>query len=246
MKRTLVALIFVSLLAVTGCQGEEEVKAASEKQIAEESENSEEKAAAFEEAYGEYIIEPNDALKSVFSKSWDVKGTEDVYVLESDGTGTRNGEALTYECGFDEENNIVLKFIMEGESEGSIYIVTADNTGYGLDLVPAVEGETMKLFPTNMTLLDSSDERVAGVAGTWKDENENEYIFDEAGTMTIKGSDGDADGTWSAIEKEEEGVVIIYLLLEGGSLEFEYEIQDEGKTMALYNRSAETWYYWYK
>ena len=62
----------------------------------------------------------------------------------------------------------------------------------------------------------------------------------------IKGKDGDTPGHWCAIEKEETGVCIVNLLVEGGSLEFEYEVSEDGKMLSLYNRGAETWYYWYR
>lgn len=244
MKKKLLIILFAGLLGLTGCQNKQEAEEPGENQ--EVSENSEEKAAALEEALGEYIIEPNEALKTVFSKSWDVTGTSDVYVLEIDGTGTKNDTSFTYECGFDEENNIILSFIIEGSDQKTSYVATSDATGYGLNLTPIAEGEFMNFFPTNMTLLGISDERAEGLVGTWKDENKNEYVFNEDGSLLIKGKEADTPGSWCAIEKEEEGVLIVNLLVEGGSLEFEYELQEEGKTLALYNRSAETWYYWYK
>ena len=83
MKRKLLFLLVAGLLAVTGCQNKEETPA--DKQGVTEG---------IKEIFGDYIIEPNDALKTVFAKSWDVTGTEDVYVLEFDGTGKKNDEAL--------------------------------------------------------------------------------------------------------------------------------------------------------
>ncbi len=246
MKNKLLILLFAVLLALTGCQEEEDVKEPSaEQKIASEG-NEEEMAEDLEEVLGDYIIEPNDALKTVFSKSWDVTGTSETYVLEMDGTGMKNEESLTYECGFDEENQIILSFHIEGKASKESYIAVSDATGYGLDLTPIDGGETINLFPSNMELLAVSDERVTGLTGTWKDDNKNEYIFKEDGSLFIKGKESDTPGTWCAIEKEEEGVFIVNLLVEGGSLEFEYEIQEEGQTLALYNRGAETWYYWYK
>ena len=73
MKRKLLFLLVAGLLAVTGCQNKEETPA--DKQGVTEG---------IKEIFGDYIIEPNDALKTVFAKSWDVTGTEDVYVLEID------------------------------------------------------------------------------------------------------------------------------------------------------------------
>ena len=173
-------------------------------------------------------------------------GTEDVYVLETDGTGKKNEEALVYECGFNEENQIVISITMDGEDEGTLYVATSDATGYGIDLQPVKEGEFLNLFPTNMELLELSDERVSSLVGSWKDDNQNEYIFEESGELLIKGKDADTPGTWCSIEKEETGACIVNILVEGGSLEFEYEVSEDGKMLSLYNRGAEIWYYWYR
>ena len=222
---------------MAGCQNKDQ----AENSEGNQSVTQEETAAVLEEVLADYIIQPNDALKMVFSKSWDITGTEDIYVLEMDGTGKKNEEAFTYECGFDADNNIVLKFNMGSES--TAYVAVSDATGYGLDLTPVSEGTAMNLFPSDMTLLEMSDEKVTGLFGVWKDASGNGYEFSEDGTLMIRGKEADTPGTWCAIEKE-NGRVIVNLLVTGGSLEFEYEIQEEGKTLALYNRGAETWYYW--
>lgn len=236
MKKLLIMMAFC-VAVMAGCQNKDQAENLENNQ----SVTQEETAAVLEEVLGDYIIQPNDALKMVFSKSWDVTGTEDIYVLETDGTGSKNEEALTYECGFDADNNIVLKFNMESESIA--YVAVSDATGYGLDLTPVSEGTAMNLFPSDMTLLELSDEKVTGLFGIWKDASGNGYEFSEDGTLMIRGKEADTPGTWCAIEKE-NGRVIVNLLVTGGSLEFEYEIQEEGKTLALYNRGAETWYYW--
>ena len=236
MKRLLI-MMALSMILMTGCQDKEQGEISAEEQAV----TKEETTAALEEVLSDYIIQPNDALKMVFSKSWDVTGTEDVYVLEMDGTGKKNEEPLTYACGFDGENNIVLELQMESESIA--YVAVSDATGYGLDLTPVNEGTALNLFPSDMTLLDMSDEKVTGLFGEWKDASGNGYEFAEDGTLMIRGKESDTPGTWCAIEKE-NGRVIVNLLVTGGSLEFEYEIQEEGKTLALYNRGAETWYYW--
>lgn len=236
MKKLLIMMAFC-VAVMAGCQNKDQAENLENNQ----SVTQEETAAVLEEVLGDYIIQPNDALKMVFSKSWDVTGTEDIYVLETDGTGSKNEEALTYECGFDADNNIVLKFNMESESIA--YVAVSDATGYGLDLTPVSEGTAMNLFPSDMTLLELSDEKVTGLFGIWKDASGNGYEFSEDGTLMIRGKEADTPGTWCAIEKE-NGRVVVNLLVTGGSLEFEYEIQEEGKTLALYNRGAETWYYW--
>lgn len=236
MKKMLIMLAFC-LVVMAGCQNKEQ----TENLPQEQSVAKEQTTAVLEEVLSDYIIQPNDALKMVFSKSWDVTGAEDVYVLEMDGTGKKNEETFTYECGFDEENNIVLKMNMENESIA--YIAVSDATGYGLDLTPIDKGTAMNLFPSDMTLLEMSDEKVTGLFGIWEDASGNGYEFGEDGTLMIRGKEADTPGHWCAIEKE-NGKVIVNLLVTGGSLEFEYEIQEEGKTLALYNRGAETWYYW--
>ena len=230
-------MLGVCLVMLTGCQNSEQVENLPKEQTV----TREETTAALEEVLSDYIIQPNDALKMVFSKSWDVTDSEDVYVLEMDGTGKKNEEAFTYECGFDEKNNIVLKINMEEES--TAYLAVSDATGYGLDLTPVNGGTSVNLFPSDLTLLEMSDDKVTGLFGTWEDASGNEYEFGEDGTLLIKGKENDTPGHWCAIEKE-NGRIIVNLLVTGGSLEFEYEIQEEGKTLALYNRSAETWYYW--
>ena len=134
------------MILMTGCQDKEQGKISAEEQAV----TKEETTAVLEEVLSDYIIQPNDALKMVFSKSWDVTGTEDVYVLEMDGTGKKNEEPLTYACGFDGENNIVLELQMESESIA--YVAVSDATGYGLDLTPVNEGTALNLFPSDMTL----------------------------------------------------------------------------------------------
>ena len=46
------------------------------------------------------------------AKQWKVIGTDTVYDLKEDGTGTKDDDGLTFECGFDEDNNITIKITM--------------------------------------------------------------------------------------------------------------------------------------
>ena len=38
----------------------------------------------------------------------------------------------------------------------------------------------------------------------------------------------------------------ICILVAGGTLKYEYRLQDEGKTLELYSRDAESFYYWHR
>lgn len=56
-------------------------------------------------------------LRELWQNSGSVIGTDTVYDLKEDGTGTKDDAGLTFECGFDEDNNITIKITMDGEDE---------------------------------------------------------------------------------------------------------------------------------
>ena len=112
MKKRLFALLFAGVLALTGCQSAEE---AEKEKIME----------AFESIGMEY----SDVIMNVLSKEWVEAAGEDTYVFTKEGTGDISGDTFTYSCGFDEENNIVLKIIMDGTSEEKYYYVSTDDMG---------------------------------------------------------------------------------------------------------------------
>ena len=89
-------------------------------------------------------------------------GTDTVYDLKEDGTGTKDDAGLTFECGFDEDNNITIKITMDGEDEGKLYAVTTDDTGYGIVLKSLDGGKDMKFLQADTDLLDLTDDRAKG------------------------------------------------------------------------------------
>ena len=123
-----------------------------------------------------YIL-PSEAVTKVLAKKWDVVGTESVYDLKEDGTGTLDGKALTFECGFDEDDNITMGIKMDGEEKEQLYAIEDDTTGYGLKLKSLDGGKDMELFQSDIKRIDISDAQASGLLGTWKDDNENEYTF---------------------------------------------------------------------
>ena len=86
MKKRLIALLFVSVLTVTGCQSAEEAE--KEKII---------------EAFEHIGMEHSAVIMNVLSKEWVEADGEDFYVFTTEGTGDISGAAFTYTCGFDEE-----------------------------------------------------------------------------------------------------------------------------------------------
>ena len=79
----------------------------------------------------------------------------------------------------------------------------------------------MELFQSDIKRIDISDAQASGLLGTWKDDNENEYTFKKDGTVVIKGSSGKTKGTFGVV-KDAEGILKLNLVMEGGSLEYEY------------------------
>lgn len=205
-------------------------------------------AAGVDEVLGDMTIDYSEAVAAVISRSWNVEGEEETYMFSPDGSGEHglNGEkeAFRYTCGFDEENNILVQ-IMTGDSEET-YQISTDETGYGLYMEAAPKGGEKKLLlPAGLKILDTDDERVSDILGIWKDDSGNRYEFTEDGRFRILTSENN-DGTFSAAEKEEEEVQEICILVAGGTLKYEYRLQDEGKTLELYSRDAESFYYWHR
>ena len=100
MKKRLLALLFAGILCMTGCQSEEEAK-----------------REALMKAFENIGMEHSAVIMNVLSKEWNVVDGEDTYEFTKEGTGDISGDTFTYSCGFDEENNIALKIVMDGTEE---------------------------------------------------------------------------------------------------------------------------------
>lgn len=211
MKKRLFALLFVGILSLTGCQSAEEAE--KEKIM---------------EAFESIGMEHSTVIMNVLSKEWVEVDGEDTYVFTKEGTGDISGESFTYSCGFDEENNIALKMIMDETEEEKYYYVSTDDTGYGLNLDMAGDANDIYLLQNNVELIDLSDERAAGVIGEWADKSDNRYVFNEDGTMLIKGSQSTTEGTFSVVEWKEDGKLLLTLVFGSDTMEFNYEFLSDG------------------
>ena len=228
MKKRLLALLFAGILCMTGCQSEEEAK-----------------REALMEAFENIGMEHSAVIMNVLSKEWNVVDGEDTYEFTKEGTGDISGDTFTYSCGFDEENNIALKIVMDGTEEEKYYYVSTDDTGYGLHLDQAGEDDVY-LFQNNVELIDLSDERAAAIIGEWADKSDNRYIFNEDGSMLIKGSQSETEGTFSVVEWKEDGSFLLTLVFGSDTMEFNYEFLSDGVTVQLCRPGTDVIHTWIK
>ncbi len=229
MKKRLLALLFVGVLALTGCQSEEEAK-----------------KEAIQAAFENIGMEHSTVIMNVLSKEWAEVDGEDTYVFTKEGTGEISGDAFTYSCGFDEENQIALKIVMDETGEEKYYYVSTDDTGYGLNLDLAGDEKDVYLLQSNVELIDLSDERAAAVVGEWADKSDNRYILNEDYTMLIKGSQSETEGTFSVVEWKEDGKLLLTLVFGSDTMEFNFEFLDDGDTMKLCRPGTDVIHTWIK
>ena len=242
MKRKLIALILASMFCVTACSGNsasEDAKAGTST-----TEEVDQMASEIKEKVGDSVSLPSESVTKAVSGTWRDQGNNDLYVLSEDGTGTKNGEALTFECGFDDDNNITIRFVT-GEAEGEkLYAVSTDDTGYGINFTSLDGGgETIALLPEGLKFLDLTDERVTGILGEWKDDGGNTYRFKDDHSMVISGSKTETEGVFNVVENE-EGTLLLKMKVPGGSLEFTYELDEENAGMDLQAPGDDTVHHW--
>ena len=229
MKKRLLALLFVGILCLTGCQNEEAAK-----------------KDALEKAFENIGMEHSAVIMNVLSKEWNVVDGEDTYEFTKEGTGDISGDTFTYSCGFDDENNIALKITMDETKEEKYFYVSTDDTGYGLKLDLAGEEEDVYLIQNNIEIIDVSDERAAAVVGEWADKSDNRYILNDDNTMLIKGSQSETEGTFSVVELKEDGSLLLTLVFGSDTMEFNYEFLDDGNTMKLCRPGTDIIHTWIK
>lgn len=229
MKKKLLALLFVGILALTGCQSEEQ-----------------EKAEKLMKAFESIGMEHSAVIMNVLSKEWVEADTKETYVFTKEGTGNISGDTFTYSCGFDEENNIALKIVMDESKDEKYYYVSTDDTGYGLHLDLAGEKDDVYILQNNVEFIDIKDERAAAIVGEWADKSDNRYIFNEDYTMLIKGSLSETEGTYSVVEWKEDGSLLLTLVFGGDTMEFHYEFLSDGVTVQLCRPGTDVVHTWIK
>ena len=238
MRRKIVIFILAGVLAL-GAAGCSDEKKAGES-ITEEVDGYTEEA---KEALGGQLSAPSEAVTNAVSNTWVVPGSDDVYELKSDGTGKKNEEDLTFECGFDDEKNITLQMKI-GDKE-QLYAISTDDTGYGINLTSLDGGKDLYFLPADLEFLEMNDERAKGIIGEWADESGNIYRFDKDKKLKIKGSSTDTDGTYSVVE-DENGTLLLRLVVPGGSLEYAYTLNADNTQMDLISPGTDTVHTWTK
>ena len=239
MKRILfLTTLIAAALSLSACGGDEKKAGGSA------TEKVDEMASQVQESV-DGIDLPSESVTKAVSNTWVVPDTDEVYVLQADGTGNRDGEPFTFECGFDDENNITLKITMDDGSAENLYAISTDSTGYGIDLAALDDGEDLKFLPEDLEFLSTDDERISGLIGTWTDESGNEYEFDKDGGMAIRSADSETKGSFSAVA-DSEGGLFFRIVVEGGSLEYGFELGEDGTEMKLASPGTDVIHSWTK
>ena len=193
MKKKMLILALAAVFCISGCGGKDEPAASTTDEVDQYAEQ-------MEDSGKQGLIAPSEAVKNLLIKTWNVDGGNDVYKMEADGTGTKNEDPFIFECGFDEDKNITLEIKLDGSEETELYALSSDETGYGFNLASLNGGKDIRLVPADLEFLDMGDERAAGIVGEWKDPSGNRYVFEKDNKVTIKGSDNDTEGTYSAVQ----------------------------------------------
>lgn len=239
MKKILfLTTLIAAALSLSACGGDEKKAGGSA------TEKVDEMASQVQESV-DGIDLPSESVTKAVSNTWVVPDTDEVYVLQADGTGNRDGEPFTFECGFDDENNITLKITMDDGSAENLYAISTDSTGYGIDLAALDDGEDLKFLPEDLEFLSTDDERISGLIGTWTDESGNEYEFDKDGHMAIRSADSETKGSFSAVA-DSEGGLFFRIVVEGGSLEYGFELGEDGTEMKLASPGTDVIHSWTK
>lgn len=239
MKKILfLTTLIAAALSLSACGGDEKKAGGSA------TEKVDEMASQVQESV-DGIDLPSESVTKAVSNTWVVPDTDEVYVLQADGTGNRDGEPFTFECGFDDENNITLKITMDDGSAENLYAISTDSTGYGIDLAALDDGEDLKFLPEDLEFLSTDDKRISGLIGTWSDESGNEYEFDKDGRMAIRSADSETKGSFSAVA-DSEGGLFFRIVVEGGSLEYGFELGEDGTEMKLASPGTDVIHSWTK
>ena len=238
MRKKIVLIALAAVCCLAGCSQE---KKAGESMTGEVDEFANEA----KESLGSNVSLPSESVTKAVSDTWRVDGTEEIYVLKEDGTGTKDGSPFTVECGFDDEKNITLLITMDDTNQEALYALSTDRTGYGIDLASLDGGEDLRFLPADLEFLDITDERAAGIVGEWSDKSGNSYIFDEDNKVTIKSSDSSTEGTYSVVA-DEAGGLFFRIAVDGGSLEYGYTLNEDATQMELSIPETDTVHRWTK
>ena len=155
MRKKLVLIAAAAVLCLSGCSEEKRAGKSTTEKVDEFANDA-------KDSLGDNVSLPSESVTKAVSDTWIVSGTDEIYVLNEDGTGTKDGSPFTFECGFDDENNITLRIIMDDTEEEALYALSTDITGYGIDLTSLDGGEDLRFLPEDLEFLDLDDGRAAG------------------------------------------------------------------------------------
>lgn len=237
MKRKLLSICFAAAVLLTAC--------GSPTPAASKTEEVDQAASEMKDTLGDSVQLPSEAVANVLAKTWNVPENGDVYAMQTDGTGTKNGTPFTFKCGFDEDNNITLSVKNDGSEKEDVYAISADKTGYGIQLSSLDGGEDIYMFPADLKLIDMADERVSGIVGEWSDASDNKYCFDKDSRLIIRTGENETEGTYSVVENE-EGTLLMNLVVPGGALEYAFTLDQTGKTLELCSPGTDIVHQWTK
>lgn len=227
MKKRLFALLLAAMLgmAMTACGDNEN------------TEKVDELASSMQDIGAVGVITPSQSVMSAMAKEWCVVDSDDIYVMNADGTGTKNDTAFTFECGFDKNNKITMNIKFDDVEE--LYLVSTDETGYGVSL-KAVEGaEDKVLLPADLEFLALDDERVAGISADWKDASGNIYKLGKDFDLVIDGVKSDSEGTYSVVQNS-EGKFFLNLVIKGSAFEYGFNLDNEKGELELWGADSDT------
>ena len=74
---------------------------------------------------------------------------------------------------------------------------------------------------------------------------QNEYILKKDGSALIKGSSGKTEGTFGVV-RDAQGTLKLNLVMEGGSLEYEYTLSEDHTALELCSPGTDTIHRWTK
>ncbi len=113
----------------------------------------------------ELILEKDDRVTKLISKSLKVEGADEEYILSpSGGVGEWNVEGETrnvhFICGSDEHYNHLLYISANESGEEEIYQISFNETSYRLNLEPLEGiGEKKLLTPLGLRFLDTKNKK---------------------------------------------------------------------------------------
>lgn len=219
-------LIILSLFIITGCK---------------DAQNDETKPAS-----DEVVNVVNDDVDNVIAESlettWKVVGSDTVYVFY-DGAGSKDDESFTYLCSVNEYKEILVELTFDADESKELYVITTDNTGYGIYFTS--DEKEIYLLPYNIELVDSQEEIFSDLLGVWEDKAGNLYAFEDDFSFNITGTDKEVTaGTFAVIKHVDTGVYSFNLKMDGGSLEYNYEFEDDGDTLKICNDGSDVYHYW--